>query len=1292
MKKLIFTLNSILIISLFAFTRYSSAQQIGLINKDGAKETQIELVSSNPNSTIIKFNVNGFAKKPVTTGKGAAYIIKTDKGTPILKAGAPDLNKLTASIIIPDKAKMNVEVISSVYTDYQNIDIAPSKGNLKRNINPATVPYTYSAIYQENRFFPAKLAELRKPYILRDFRGQTVIVYPFQYNPVTKTLRVYNEITVKVKVIPKANESANQFNRTKPLKKIQTDFRKIYDDHFLNYQAASLKYTPVEEQGNMLIICYGSFMSDMQPFIDWKKLKGIPVEIVDVATIGGATAIKSYVANYYNTNGLTFLLLVGDASEVPTYPSSSGDSDNSYAYISGSDSYPELFAGRFSAENTTHVQTMVTRTINYEKYPPQSGSWYNTGVGIASDEGPGDDGEMDYEHIRNIRSSLLGYNYSSVHELYDGSQGGQDAAGDATNTMLSNIVETGISIINYTGHGGQTSFVTTGMDNNDVNNLTNVDMYPFIFAVACVNGDFSTGTCFAEAWLRATHNSTGEPTGAIATVMSTINQSWDPPMSGHDEMNDILIESYGSNIKRTFGGLSMNGCMKMNDDYGAAGDEMTDTWTIFGDPSVVIRTDVPDSMTVTHDPTVLLGATQFQVLCNTEDALVSLTIDGEIIGTGYINGGVSTIVFTALSTVDTLKVTVTAYNKVPYLGDVLIIPPSGPYIHYSSCIINDISGNNDSDADYGESIELNVTLNNVGISTANDVSAVLSTTDTNIVISDNYQDFGDIVDGTGSTQDSAYSFTIADDIPDQHQVLFVLDISDSASNNWTSSFSITVDAPDLSCGNIIIDDTAGGNGNGILDDGETADIIILSSNDGHSDSPVAVGTLSTGSSYITINNNSCNLGTIGENGGTVNAIFNITVASSVPPGTSIDLIYDVTAGNYSAQRTYYKTINLVIEDFETNDFSQFDWTFGGNAPWFTTTENPYEGSYCSKSGAIGNDQSSEIIIELNVLADDSISFYKKVSSEQDWDFLEFYIDNTKMDEWSGVIGWSREVYPVAAGFHTFKWVYIKDTWYEDNDDCSWIDAVVLPPFNTWQPLATTISFNNATCNDDCDGSATLTASGGTTPYTYSWDDSNSQTTVTASGLCAGVYSVTVTDSTETTSVENVTISQPSAISISIISTDATEDTCDGNATVSVNGGTPSYTFLWDDPDSQTTTTATGLCPGAYIVTVWDNNGCYDSASVTVDEISTIDELQVAGYRLQVYPNPSKGMFTVEWDIEDIKDIRVFNIYNQELKRMVISKGNGSNKMEIDLSNYPAGIYNLQLIREKVVINKKFILE
>jgi len=117
----------------------------------------------------------------------------------------------------------------------------------------------------------------------------------------------------------------------------------------------------------------------------------------------------------------------------------------------------------------------------------------------------------DQEHMEIIRDLLLDYGYTTVDQMYQNY--------GATASQVATNVNQGRGLINYVGHGSDSSWVTTGFNNNNVNSLTNTYKYPFIFTVACVNGNFVSRTCFAEAWLRASHN--GVPTGAIAMYAST---------------------------------------------------------------------------------------------------------------------------------------------------------------------------------------------------------------------------------------------------------------------------------------------------------------------------------------------------------------------------------------------------------------------------------------------------------------------------------------------------------------------------------------------------------------------------------------------------------------------------------------------------------------------------------------------------------------------------------------------------------------------------------------------------
>ena len=152
--------------------------------------------------------------------------------------------------------------------------------------------------------------------------------------------------------------------------------------------------------------------------------------------------------------------------------------------------------------------------------------------------------------------------------------------------------------------------------------------------------------------------------------------------------------------------------------------------------------------------------------------------------------------------------------------------------------------------------------------------------------------------------------------------------------------------------------------------------------------------------------------------------------------------------------------------------------------------------------------------------------------------------------------------------------------------------------------ATATAINNVSCNNGSDGSASVSVTGGTSPYTYSWNTSPIQTNSTATNLAAGTYTVTITDFTNVVTTANVTISEPSALSLSITATDVScVDDVTGALDATVTGGTPNYTFAWSN--SSSSEDQTGLGTGTYSLTVTDDNGCQISSSATISVLDNI---------------------------------------------------------------------------------------
>jgi hypothetical protein len=398
-------------------------------------------------------------------------------------------------------------------------------------------------------------------------------------------------------------------------------------------------------------------------------------------------------------------------------------------------------------------------------------------------------------------------------------------------------------------------------------------------------------------------------------------------------------------------------------------------------------------------------------------------------------------------------------------------PPNQPWVIYDSYQIDDSQGNGNGEMDFGEDILLNLAMKNIGDTPALQVHVTITSNSPYITFNDNTQNYGDFSVDEVKSINGAFGFTVSDSIINGTKVKFFLTAIDAHDSTFLSNFEITAHAPALAVGNITVSDPSGNN-NGRLDPGETADILIATSNPGSFDANNVVATLSCNNPFVTLNSNSFTLNTLTP-GQTENATFSITVDAGAPTGTAVNLYYLASSDYHVVEKTFVEKIGMILEDFETGDFSQFGWTFGGNAAWTITSDDVYEGIYCARSGQIGDNSNSIMMLVYNVGSDDSISFYRRVSSEDGYDFLTFYIDDVIQNQWSGEAAWERVAYAVTTGMHTFKWTYSKDVYVTGGMDRAWVDYISFPP-----ELRTTAYAgpNGVTCQTDSyqlQGNATL---------------------------------------------------------------------------------------------------------------------------------------------------------------------------------------------------------------------------
>ena len=873
MKKVLFSLVFV------AVSAMTFAQQWTGISYNTPVGPEVKLVSSSEQQVVVDFSLGGFYLTRVSTPNGIQQIVSVPKMASMLEAGAPDLPQFPVPAIIGDMAEMQVSVIKSAFTDYENVEIAPSKGNFSRQIDPESVAYTYGPMYSQDAFYPAAQAYLETPYIIRDFRGQNIMVRPFAYNPMTKTLRVYHDMTIEMNKV--SDNGVNQKTARKANAKVSSEMKAAYDHRFINFKEGTAKYNFQEDRGEMLVICPDQYLSGMQPFVDWKNQSGRPTTMVSVSEAGGNndTQIKNYINSIYTNpeRNLEFVLLVGDYSDLTPHSMSGGRSDNWFGQLEGSDYYIEVLVGRFSAQNMKDVETHVDKVLYYERDMPEGLTWVNKGIGIGANEGAGqghNGGEADYVHINYIRDTLMHYTYENVSQQYSGVGGGTSA------NAISNDVNNGASIINYCNHGSQTSWAVANYSNSHVNALVNDDKWPYIWSVACNNGEFN-GNCFGEAWLRATNSSTGRPTGAVGGMFSWISQPWVPPMTGQDEMVNILTEwKHNDQFCHTFGGASLNGNMYILDMHPSDQGATHNTWILFGDPSLMVRTDNPVSMNISCAPEVLmLGMNELEITAeNTAYGIATLMMDNEVIASGYIDNGTCTLSFSPMSNVGTATLTVMGYNKVTEVMPIEVLPAEGPYVTVASYTPNFAPVNMET--------SLTMSFKNVGVDpTDGNTTITLTCDDERLNILNGTAQFGVLAAEETVTLQDAFSFIVAEGVEDGARFQIDVEMADNR-DTWRGKAIITA-------GQAILE-YAGTDWAGGFVPGETVTFVANFKNIGHYMATNAIATITCESEYVTLLNPTIEMGTIDPEGvGT--CVFNVQIDPACPETEQIPVNFVMQA-------------------------------------------------------------------------------------------------------------------------------------------------------------------------------------------------------------------------------------------------------------------------------------------------------------------------------------------------------------------------------------------------------------
>jgi hypothetical protein len=441
------------------------------------------------------------------------------------------------------------------------------------------------------------------------------------------------------------------------------------------------------------------------------------------------------------------------------------------------------------------------------------------------------------------------------------------------------------------------------------------------------------------------------------------------------------------------------------------------TYNLFhhhGDAFTTVYSEVPQDLTVIHDPVLLGGVNAFTVMAD-QGSFVALTVDNEIIGTTEGTGTPVSIDIEPQIPGAEILITVTGQNYYRYSCVVPVIPPSGPYVVFDAITFDDSAGNNNGLIDFSESILLSIEVENIGTENAENVEIVLSTDDEFIILTDDTENYGTVIAGSTVSVNNGFGLDVDDLVPDEYNVIIELNAT-NGTDTWTSYFSLNLNAPVLEIGEMQIDDSIG-NDNGVLDPGENVMITIPVSNNGHAESVDTLASLTCATAGITIEDETVNLGIIGIES-SEDAIYNVTADTSIPFGTPIILSFNVTAGEYEEVEDFPTQVGIHRENFE-NGFNQYAWEFQGyeiswpnvdpiedftivatidDVNWSIDTDEYYNGTASAKSFPITHDQASFMSLTLDVTQVGEISFWYKVACEYSpsqtyfYDGLFFIID------------------------------------------------------------------------------------------------------------------------------------------------------------------------------------------------------------------------------------------------------------------------------------------------------------
>ncbi len=1001
------------------------------------------------------------------------------------KTGQPLLPWFASKILLPPG-----EAIESV--EFIGHDLVQMPGSYQLSPKQYAQPLSKGAsgifakdkkLYKSNEAYPIKNYNKGRTDYWAGHGIAMVNYTPFVYLPQSGQVSYYRQVTIVIHTqkTSQANQALNLLtSRSEEIEQIKAF---VENPEMQNeYPSSTIKTDDYE----MLVVTPEQFIADFDTIIGHYLIRGIRVQVKSIEEINSEMSgqdspekLRNYIIQEYTNHHITYVMLGGDVEHIPYrgfycqvqsssvyednnipsdlyYSALDGnwntDGDNKWGEIDEDDLLPEVAVARFSFSNSSELGKMINKTISYQTTPVTGDLAHPMLAGEHLWSDPLTYGS-DYLELLIGYHDDNGYETTGIPEdntftkLYDANS----SWGAST---LINEINQGKNFVHHCGHANVNTVMK--LSNGDITNsnfsgANGIDhQFTNVYTHGCICGSFDANDCIAEHMLKI-DNFAAAFVGNSRYGWFNEGQTEGPSAHIHREFIDAL---YTDSLHR-IGATHMESKYATAPWVNAAGqhEEGALRWcfydcNVLGDPAMSIWTAEPWDIIANYPASIVIGQTNFDVEILSggnlmEGLQATLVMDGIMYGTATSNqdGQASINIDPIITSLGIAKLYISGFNCTPHEYEVQVMPAEGAYIILNDYELDDNTGNNNGMADYGETININITLDNVGTEMASAITGTLSCSHSDVTINVSEATFGDI-DGSGSTTlEAAFSFSLSNSVENMSSLVFDLAIN-SGENNWEAHITTSALAPHLSLLSFDINDEAANN-NGHLDPGETVLFSVHFINDGASVTSELSGVFTTNSDFISINNGSQNMDALSPEQ-EAQFTYEVVVSYDAEIDDIAHLLMNIVAGSYTAYTSYFLGIGLQVEDWEMGNFTQYDWNMGGNADWILTDENTYEGDYCAQSGDIADNQSSVMSVDFTVIDTDSISFFYKVSSEVDYDFLRFSIDENEMERWSGIISWTRAAYLVSPGDHTFTWSYTKDVLVDGGQDMGWIDYIVFP--------------------------------------------------------------------------------------------------------------------------------------------------------------------------------------------------------------------------------------------------------